>query len=77
MTATILAFPTDRCRKPLSVIEAAEREAFGRAASEHAGADFHGPSICAMMALALEGSCSITAAKAAAWLHEQYDIQVA
>ena len=37
---------------------------------------FHGPSIYAMMTLALEGTCAATGAKAAAWLHQRHAILI-
>ena len=76
MTATILAFPADRCRQPLSVIEAAERAAYDRAANDHAAYGWHGPSVCAIMTLAAEGACAATKAKAVAWLYRECNVVV-
>lgn len=77
MSATIIQFPADRCRQPASAIELAEREAFARAAGEHAAGGVDGPTIHAMMTLALEGACVVTKAKASGWLLAEYDIFVA
>ena len=69
MSATIIQFPADRCRQPASAIELAEREAFARAAGEHATGAVDNATIHAMMMLAVKGTCAVTKAKAAAWLY--------
>lgn len=72
MSATIIDFPVDRCRPRPSVIESAESQAYVRAVRDHGALSFYGPSILAMMTLALQGTCAKTVAKATAWLHENY-----
>ena len=77
MITNVIQFPRDRCRRPATAIELAEREAYERAAREAAAMrGFHGPSICAMMTLALEGVCAAPRAQAAAWLHQHHAILI-
>lgn len=76
MSANVIESPADRCRRPATAIEVAERAAYDRAANDHAAYGWHGPSVYAMMTLAMEGACAAAGAKAAAWLHEHHDILV-
>lgn len=77
MITNVIQFPRERCRLAGSAVELAEREAYAHAAREAAALNgIHGPSIHAMMTLALEGTCAVTGAKAAQWLRQHYDIRV-
>ena len=71
MSASIIHFPTDRCRQPATAIEAAERAAYDRAAERFAIEPGHGPSITAMMELSCEGACDVARPLAATWLLAQ------
>ena len=76
MTATILTFPTDRCRRPALMIAETERAAFEAAAEEYAArpAD-HGP-VCEMMRLACEGECLTIRLRASDWLEANCSLSV-
>ena len=77
MTATIINFPIDRCRKPASAIEAGERAAFQAAVAGHTASPGASAPITAMMRLALEGTCHSARRGAAAWLEVNCNITVA
>lgn len=76
MSAFIIHFPADRCRRPATAIEAAERAAYDSAAKRFAIEPGHGPSITEMMQLACEGTCDVARPLAATWLLAQLGLLV-
>ena len=76
MTATILEFPSNRCRQPATVIDAGERAEFEAAAKDHAARPNSAENIGTMMRLALQGECPTTSAHAGEWLMAQCNVRV-
>ena len=71
-------FPGGHCRRhplavPVAERELAERESYARAVRDQATYRWHGPSLRAMLDLAVDGSCEDMREKAKAWLDEQFD----
>lgn len=56
MTATIIAFPIDRCRPSFTLAELEERKSFDRASADWAAAPWRGDTGETMMRLCNEGS---------------------
>ena len=67
-SANVIQFPADRCRRPATVIEAAERAAYEQAAIRFTVPETKATAIEAMMRLACEGTCDVVRPLAEAWL---------
>jgi len=76
MNTNVIQFPADRCHRPATVIETAERAAYEQPAERFATTRGHLASIETMMRLALEGACSVGGPRAAAWLFAQCGVLV-
>ena len=76
MTAHIITFPADRCRRPASVLQAAEQLAYRSASLEFTDPEEHSNSIATMMRLACVGVDEPTKADAATWLWENCKVKV-
>ena len=77
MTAHIITFPADRCRRPASVLQAAEQLAFRSASLEFSDSGWEAGSVETMMRLACMGADEPTKADAATWLWENCKVRVA
>ena len=76
MTAHIITFPADRCRRPASVIQAAEQLAYRSASLEFSDSNWGAGSVETMMRLACVGVVEPTKADAATWLWENCKVRV-
>ena len=76
MTATIVAFPADRCRQPRTAIEAREQLAYRTALAQATADPANQVPVVAMVRLALEGVCASVRSDAAAWLMKNCNVKV-
>ena len=75
MITNVIQFPAERCRPPMSAVEATELLTFDRAAKRYA-AERGNEDIISMMRLSLEGVCAGPRTKAAQWLHQHLNVLI-